>query len=152
RLCWLRCDQAAPRLLLKSVLAGPSKNVAADPRAALLIDGTAGRVDPLTGPRVTVLGTVERTDDPRLKARFVARHPSAALYADFADFHLYRVAVTRAHLVAGFGRIHWIDAADVTFEVGAGALAEAEDGLIQQLGRQADRLAPPATGRPAARP
>jgi len=145
----LACDHDAAPLLLMSDLAEHAKNIAADARAALLIDGTAGRIDPLTGPRVTVLGTVERTDDPRLKARFVARHPSAALYADFADFHLYRVAVTRAHLVAGFGRIHWIDAADVTFEAGAGALAEAEDGLIQQLGRQADRLAQLATGRRA---
>ena len=56
-----------------SDLAEHSKNIAADPRAALLIDGTAGRTDPLTGPRVTVLGTVEKTEDPRLKARFVAR-------------------------------------------------------------------------------
>jgi hypothetical protein len=145
----LACDHDAAPLLLISDLAEHAKNIAADARAALLIDGTAGRVDPLTGPRVTVLGRVEKTDDPRLKARFVARHPSAALYADFADFHLYRVAVTRAHMVAGFGRIHWIEGAEFTFEAGTGALAEAEDGLIQQLGAQADRLAQLATGRRA---
>ncbi|HUL09966.1 MAG TPA: pyridoxamine 5'-phosphate oxidase family protein [Candidatus Acidoferrum sp.] len=145
----LACDHDAAPLLLISDLAEHAKNIAADARAALLIDGTAGRVDPLTGPRVTVLGTVEKTDDLRLKARFVARHPSAALYADFADFHLYRVTVTRAHMVAGFGRIHWTDAADFTFEAGTGALAEAEDGLIRQLGPQADRLAQLATGRRA---
>jgi hypothetical protein len=145
----LACDHDAAPLLLMSDLAEHSKNIAADPRAALLIDGTAGRVDPLTGPRVTVLGTVERTDDSRLKARFVARHPSAALYADFADFHLYRVTVTRAHFVAGFGRIHWIEAADFTFNTGAAALADAEENLIQQLGKQADRLAQLATGRRA---
>src|SRR4029077_8319860 len=109
-----------------------SKNIAADPRVALLIDGTAGRVDPLTGPRVTVLGTVEKTEDPRLKARFVARHPSAALYADFADFPLYRVALARAHFVAGFGRIHWIEAADFGFEPGAAPLVDAEESLIPQ--------------------
>lgn len=145
----LACDHDAAPLLLISDLAEHSKNIAADARAALLIDGTAGRVDPLTGPRVTVLGTLEQTADPRLKARFVARHPSAALYADFADFHLYRVAVTRAHLVAGFGRIHWIDAADFAFERGAAAVAGAEDDLIQQLDQQADRLAQLATGRRA---
>jgi len=145
----LACDHDAAPLLLISDLAEHAKNIAADARAALLIDGTAGRVDPLTGPRVTALGTVEKTDDPRLKARFVARHPSAALYADFADFHLYRVAVTRAHFVAGFGRIHWIEAAEFTFEAGTGALAEAEDGLIQQVAAQADSLAQLATGRRA---
>jgi heme iron utilization protein len=145
----LACDHDAAPLLLMSDLAEHSKNIAAEARAALLIDGTAGRTDPLTGPRVTVLGTVEKTEDPRLKARFVARHPSAALYADFADFHLYRVTVTRAHFVAGFGRIHWIEAADFTFDAGAAALAEAEESLIQKLGNQADRLAQLATGRRA---
>jgi putative heme iron utilization protein len=145
----LACDHDAAPLLLMSDLAEHSKNIAGDARASLLIDGTAGRVDPLTGPRVTVLGTVEKTEDPRLKARFVARHPSAALYADFADFHLYRVTVARAHFVAGFGRIHWIEAADFTCDVGAAALADSEESLIQQLGQQADRLAQIATGRRA---
>lgn len=145
----LACDHNAAPLLLMSDLAEHSKNIAADARGALLIDGTAGRVDPLTGPRVTVLGTVEQTDDPRLKARFVARHPSAALYADFADFHLYRVTVARAHFVAGFGRIHWIEAPEFAFDAGAAALADAEETLIQQLSKQADRLAQLATGRRA---
>ena len=145
----LACDHDAAPLLLLSDLSEHSKNIAADARAALLIDGTAGRVDPLTGPRVTILGTVEKTDDPRLKARFVARHPSAALYADFADFHLYRVTVARAHFVAGFGRIHWIEAPEFVFDAGTAALAVAEESLVQQLGEQADRLAQLATGRRA---
>jgi hypothetical protein len=145
----LACDHDAAPLLLMSNLAEHSKNIAADARVALLVDGTAGRVDPLTGPRVTILGRVEQTDDPRLKARFVARHPSAALYADFADFHLYRVTVARAHFVAGFGRIHWIEAPEFVFDAGAAALADAEETLIQQLSKQADRLAQLATGRRA---
>src|SRR5262252_7129091 len=145
----LACDHDAAPLLLMSDLAEHARNIAAGGRAALLIDGTAGRIDPLTGPRVTVLGTAEKTDDARLKTRFVARHPSAALYADFADFHLYRVAVTRAHFVAGFGRIHWIEAADFTFGSGAAALADAEESLIQQFAPQADQLAQLATGRRA---
>ncbi len=145
----LACDHDAAPLLLMSDLAEHSKNIAADARVALLIDGTGGRIDPLTGPRVTVIGTVEKTTGPRLKARFVARHPSAALYADFADFHLYRVTVARAHFVAGFGRIHWIEAIDVTFDAGAAALADAEESLLQQLSKQADRLAQLATGRRA---
>ena len=116
----------------------------------LLIDGTVGRTDPLTGPRVTILGTAEKTDDARLKSRFVARHPSAALYADFADFHLYRVAVTRAHFVAGFGRIHWIEAADFAGDTAGVPLAESEEELIRQWNGRAelaDRMAQLATGR-----
>jgi putative heme iron utilization protein len=145
----LACDHDVAPLLLMSDLAEHARNIAADNRMALLVDGTAGRVDPLTGPRVTVLGRAEKTDDPRLKARFVARHPSAALYADFADFHLYRVATARAHFVAGFGRIHWIEAADLVFDATASALADAEETLIAALGNNADRLAQLATGRRA---
>jgi len=157
----LACDHDATPLLLISDLAEHSKNIAEDARVALLIDGTAGRVDPLTGPRATILGRAEKTDDGRLKSRFVARHPSAALYADFADFHLYRVAVAQAHFVAGFGRIHWINAADVGFAAGPAATtpvattpawADGEEALVARLNGaagMADRLARLGTGRQA---
>jgi putative heme iron utilization protein len=67
--------------------------------------------DLLTGPRVTVLGEARPIQDKDLLARFVARYPSAAIYAGFRDFRLYRLSMVRAHLVAGFGAIHWIEGA-----------------------------------------
>jgi len=100
-------------LLLISDLAQHTMNISGEPRVSLLFDGTAGRDEPLTGPRVSLLGEAHRVEDARLLQRFVARHPSAGLYAGFGDFHLYRVAAERAHLVAGFGRIDWIAAADL---------------------------------------
>ena len=106
-------DHDASPLLLISDLSEHAKNIKADPRVSLLFDGTQGFDDPLTGPRVTVLGEAARVGDPRLKTRFLARHPSAELYAGFADFRLHRVNVTRAHLVAGFGRIHWVEAREL---------------------------------------
>jgi heme iron utilization protein len=125
-------DQDASPLLLLSDLAEHSKNLKRDSRASLLFDGTAGRDDPLTGPRVTVLGEAKPVADPRLMARFTARHPSAAAYAGFADFRLYRLDVARAHLVAGFGRIHAI-AADALLSPAAPALAEAESDILQHM-------------------
>lgn len=147
----LACDHDATPLLLISDLAEHSKNIAGDARLSLLLDGTAGRVDPLTGPRAALLGKAEKIDDARLKTRFVARHPSAALYAEFADFHLYRVVLERAHFVAGFGRIHWIPAEDVRCAAPT-ALAEGEEALVARLNAEADsadRLARIATGRQA---
>ncbi len=131
-------DHDASPLLLLSDLADHSRNLAADPRVALLFDGTAGWREPLAGPRVSLLGRAERAPAPRLKARFVARHPGAAVYADFADFHLYRVAVERAHLVAGFGEIHWLDAKAVLFESqsdtqSAAALTAAEADILDHM-------------------
>ena len=96
-------------LLLLSDLAEHSKNLARDPHASLLFDSTAGRDDPLTGARVTVLGEILPKPGKTGLERFVQRHPSAGTYAGFKDFRLYRMRVKRAHLVAGFGRIDWID-------------------------------------------
>ena len=100
-------------ILFISDLSEHAKNIAADNRVSLLIDGTAGLKDPLTGPRVSILARAVRADRPELKARFLARNPGATIYAGFADFHVYRLEVTRAHIVAGFGRIHWIEASEI---------------------------------------
>ncbi len=102
-------DDGIPILLL-SDLAEHSRNLAADGRASLLFDGTAGFEDRLTGPRLTVLGRARASGEPRHRARFLARHTGAARYAGFGDFRFYRIAVESAHLVAGFGRIHELGA------------------------------------------
>ena len=82
----------------------------ADARVSLLYDGTGGLDDPLTGPRVTLQGEAGQVEDGGLMDIYLARHPQAKIYAGFKDFHLFRVRPLRAHLVAGFGRIHWIGA------------------------------------------
>ena len=105
------CDPEGMPLLLLSDLAEHAKNLKADPRCSLLYDGTKGLTDALTGPRVTVLGEARPIQDNDLLARFVAHHPTAARYAGFGDFRLYRLSIARAHLVAGFGAIHWIEGA-----------------------------------------
>ncbi len=131
-------DHDGSPVLLLSDLADHSKNLAADPRAALLFDGTAGREDPLTGPRASLLGEIRVVADAglgeRLMRRFIARHPGAAVYAEFKDFRPYRMAVESAHLVAGFGRIQWLEAGEVLFDTSAcAALAEAEAGIVGHM-------------------
>lgn len=106
-------DRHGMPILLLSDLAEHSRNIAADNRVSLLIDGTAGLDNPLTGPRLTLLGGAARRADRDHRERYLARHPSAAQYADFGDFAFYEIAVERGHLVAGFGRIDWIPGADL---------------------------------------
>jgi putative heme iron utilization protein len=120
-------------LLLLSDLADHSRNMAREPRVSLLFDGTAGAADPLTAARLSLLGRVAREDAPGPRARFLARHPSAERYAGFGDFHLYRVAIEAAHLVAGFGRIHWLDAAALAPPTVPAALAEAEPDIVAHM-------------------
>ncbi len=126
-------DHDGSPLLLLSTLADHTRNLLADGRVGLLFDGTAGLAQPLTGARLSVLGRAERSDDPIHRERYLRRHPDAALYAGFADFAIYRVAVERAHLVAGFGRIHWLSAAELDLPAAAPALAAGETVLLDRL-------------------
>jgi putative heme iron utilization protein len=125
-------DHDLSPILLLSDLAEHTKAIAAADRVSLLFDGTHGLDQPLTGPRVTLVGRAERTDDARLAQRFIARHPDAEMYAGFKDFHFYRVAVERAHLVAGFGKIRWLSAAELK-AVPANGLADAEEGIVSHM-------------------
>lgn len=122
----------ATPILLLSNLAEHTKNLKADPRASLLVDGTAGLADPLTGARATLVGRLERIDGELAQARYVARHPSAEAYVGFGDFGFYALKLARAHLVAGFGRIHWIDAGEILETVPA-ALIERETDIVAHM-------------------
>jgi len=129
------CDIDASPLLFISDLAQHSRNIAVDNRVSLLFDGDHPKAlhDPLAAPRLSLLGQAEQNGDPRLLARFIARHPSAADYASFADFHLYRVTIGRGHLVAGFGRISWIESDELRFPADARALGEAAAEIIAHM-------------------
>jgi len=126
-------DLDASPLLLLSDLAQHSRNIAFEPRVSLLLDSTEGRADPLTGPRLTLLGRALPTNDPRCLGRFMWHHPASAVYAGFRDFRLFRVVVERGHLVAGFGRIEWINGVDFLFELDASALAAAEFEILRHM-------------------
>jgi hypothetical protein len=129
----LALDHDASPLLLLSDLAEHSRNIAGDTRISLLIDGTAGLEAPLTGSRASLTGTVAPLEDERLMARFVNRHPSAAAYAGFGDFRLHRMDLARAHLVAGFGRIRWIEGSDILLTGDSRPLAKAEESIIDHM-------------------
>lgn len=127
------CDCDAAPLFLFSQLAEHTRNLQTDSRASLLVEETSRRANPQTGPRVTVLGRIEKsTEEERHRRRFLARHPSAVLYAGFADFAIYRMTVERAHYVGGFGQARWIEGADFAWDaVSAAAIAAAETDIIQ---------------------
>lgn len=128
----LDCD-ASP-ILLFSELSDHTRNIKADPRASLLFEAASRRANPQTGPRVTVMGRVEPTDDERLKHRFLARHPEAQMYAAFKDFRFHRMIVERAHFVGGFARAVWIDGERMRFdETVAMAIAEMSEGAVAHM-------------------
>ncbi len=120
-------------LLLLSGLAAHAGNLDADPRASLLL-AAPGRGDPLAHPRLTVVGRVERTEAPRVRSRFLRRHPKAELYADFPDFAFRRMAIGSASLNGGFARAARLGAAEIgTDMTGAEGLEASEEGAVAHM-------------------
>ncbi len=99
-------SDGAPIILI-SRLAVHTRNVLADSRVSVMLDERAPG-DPLEGSRIMLSGKAEQaSDDNRemLRRRYLNAHPSAADYADFADFSFFVIRPSGTHLVAGFGRI-----------------------------------------------
>lgn len=125
-------------LILISRLSTHTANLEQDKRASLLL-ASVGRGDPLAHPRLTVLGDFapigrEDPNETRLRRRFLARHPKSELYAGFADFSFWRLAVVSAHLNAGFARAADLKVAElITDVVGAENLIEAEAGAVAHM-------------------
>ncbi len=124
-------------ILLLSRLAAHTRHLASDPRLSLLLAQT-GAGDPLAHPRVTIMGRGKCVIDPggraALKARFLAKHPQSALYADFGDFSFWRVAMEEAHLNGGFARAGHFNAAALTTSLeDAEALVAAEAQALAEV-------------------
>jgi len=131
-------------LLLLSDLSEHTRHLRTDPRCAVMVAATADSPNPQTAPRVTVTGLAEQIDDATLKARWLAVHPYAALYADFADFHLWRVRPRAGLFVGGFARATRLRQSELTPDPAAvAALAAAEAGIVAHC--NADHAAAMAT-------
>lgn len=100
-------DQLGCPIFLFSDISDHARNLKADARASLLIEQTAGRKNPQTGPRVTLVGEIKKTKDATHAKRFLAHHPRAEMYSGFGDFNFYHMKVERAHYVGGFASAVW---------------------------------------------
>ncbi|MCB1542968.1 MAG: HugZ family protein [Rhodoblastus sp.] len=120
-------------ILLMSKLAAHTRNLEARPQASILLAQT-GKGDPLANPRLTVSGLLARDGDPALRARFLARHPKSALYADFADFSFWRMTPVGFHLNGGFARAADFEPATILTDLaGADDLVAAEANAVGHL-------------------
>lgn len=131
-------DSDGAPLILVSRLSTHTANLEVDGRASLLL-AAAGKGDPLAHPRLTLIGAfaqIARDDaqEPRVRRRFLARHPKSELYAGFGDFSFWRLAVVSAHLNGGFARAADLKAADVLSDVSdADNLVGAEASAVEHM-------------------
>jgi heme iron utilization protein len=104
-----------------------------DPYCSLVLDERK-EGDPLEGARVMLMGTCSPAADPSVASAYLRRHPEAEMFASFADFSFYRMEITRAHLVAGFGRIVDLQSQDILTDISdAHALINSETEAIEHM-------------------
>lgn len=133
-------------LILVSQLSHHTRHLDKDGRCSLLLAET-GDGDPLAHPRLTITGVAAKIVEPqargRVRARFLARHPKAELYVDFADFSFWQIAMEQIHLNGGFARAARFPSARLmTPTAEAAALIDAEaDALAHMNADHADALA-----------
>lgn len=111
-------DMTGDPVILVSRLAAHAAALDKDARVSLLF-GTPGKGDPLAHARLSARGLAEKIDAghadyARIRRRFLARQPKAALYIDFPDFGFWRIVLTQASLNGGFGRAFELARGDLT--------------------------------------
>jgi putative heme iron utilization protein len=121
-------------LMLLSGLSEHTRHLRHDPRCAVAVVGAPTGPNPQTAPRLTVVGEASVEPDTALKARWVARHPYAAFYADFTDFTLFRLRPAGGHYIGGFASAHRLIQGDLEADPAAvAAIAEAEAGILEHM-------------------
>lgn len=134
-------------LLFLSDLAVHTKNLKADPRVALMVDDTAGRADPMTGPRLSLSGQAAPSTSDDDRRRYLARHPAAERYAQLPDFRIYAVTLDDAVFVAGFGRARSLPPRDILQGAAAAEIGAGEKGVVDHMNADhADAIEAYATG------
>ncbi len=107
----------APCTLI-SDLSDHTRALKAHPACSLLVGEPGDKGDPLTHPRLTLLGRMRfvphaSPDYAPMAAHYLRDHPKSKLYIDFADFSFAVMAVSAAHLNGGFGKAFRLTPADL---------------------------------------
>ncbi len=111
-----------------------TKNVNADPRAALTLREVEKNHHIETGWRLCCMGDllpVNDEDEARIRAAYFRHYPHAELYEGTHNFCFYRLNVKIARVIMGFGRITWVEPESL---VHASPFdAETEERIIQHM-------------------
>ncbi len=129
-------DDAGRPLFLISSMAMHTQNVEADVHASLLVT-QSDAPDPLGAARLTLLGEVGKlpVEDVALARKiYLARHENARYWVDFEDFAFYRMKITDAYFVGGFGVMGWVTG-DEYLQAEPDPLAEAAPAILEHMNK-----------------
>lgn len=133
----LATDHDGTPIILVSALSAHTKPMLEEPRTSVLV-GEPGRGDPLAHPRMTLHTIAKRMvrnsdEGRRVRRRYLARQPKAALYADFGDFAFFRLEIVRASLNGGFGKAYELTAEDLAMKGDAEGISNIEEGAVEHM-------------------
>jgi putative heme iron utilization protein len=121
-------DEHHRPILLISGLAEHSRNLAANPRASLMIAKGLGDGEMA---RVSLMGELSPIDaDPLLVARYLRYHPHAERFLQLGDFRFHRFEPARVLTVGGFAKASWLEGCRL-IEAPVISLADESDLLAQ---------------------
>jgi putative heme iron utilization protein len=130
----LATDGEGRPVIFISRLAWHTRNIEVHPEASIMVSEIPPEGDALTGPRVTVMGRLEKIVPAEIAQRYVHHHPEARTYLDFPDFSFWRLHPQKIHAVAGFGRIETMEPDEVFLpESVAAAVMAAAPGAIDHM-------------------
>ena len=69
--------------------------------------------DPMSRPRITLIGNLKISKNSNLKQRFLSRHPASQLYSGFSDMNFFKLSIIGGHLVGGFASVKWFKRNDL---------------------------------------
>ena len=88
--------------------------------------------DPMSRPRITLVGNLKKTKDEKDKRRFISRHPASRLYSGFTDMNFYKMKIIGAHLIGGFASVKWFKKKDLITKETLG-FNDSEENIIKHM-------------------
>ena len=121
-------------IVLISTIAEHTKNIIANPKVSLLV--FAGAEDLHANGRLTLIGEAEQLDknDADLMARYCRYFPESTGYLAMHDFQFYRIHITQARYIAGFGKMSWMAGDEiVNINQPSNEIAALETSMIEHM-------------------
>jgi putative heme iron utilization protein len=123
-----------------SSMAMHTQNVRQNPHASLLVVQPDVSGDPLGAARLTLLGEVTEAPAAEVRELYLSTHENAKFWQDYTDFAYFRLQVSAAYFIGGFGVMGWIPAQEYA-DAAPDPLAAAAPGIIRHMNQDhADAL------------
>lgn len=148
----LACDYDGNPLLLLSDLSEHTKNLKKNKITSILLSEeqqfknyfpiyknkirfSQNYQDPMSRPRITLIGEIIKDTRKSSRLRFLNRHPSSNLYAGFKDMNIYKLQIISGHLIGGFAQVKWFSKGELICK-SDDSFMEDEEMIMQHMNQE----------------